>query len=192
MFFALFLVKQPWVSRQETQDMQETNEVERFRTRVDAAREAVARPKTIIYFEWIMFGVLLLAAIQEGLFIAIKVHLTINEPEIFDGYSAIIVVSLVMFLVLTLLVSRRRSRVAMWILIVAAAVNSVAAIQEINSAFSDGFDFDDIYIQIMVVVGILHRIVGVLVCGLFLTPSVRYWMAHDNKLSAEEVVKIFE
>jgi len=74
------------------------------------------RPKTIVYFEWIMFGTLLLGALQ-----------LLAIAPVATWYILILIFTL-LIAALTLLVSRRSSKIAMWILIALFVHNVTNAI----------------------------------------------------------------
>jgi hypothetical protein len=78
------------------------------------------RPKTIVYFEWIMLGAILLGALRTYLYDRVIRQITTNP--VFDLVTFEVLVAPLLFvlifpLALTLLVSRRRSKIAMWVLI---------------------------------------------------------------------------
>ena len=134
------------------------------------------RPKTIVYFEWIIFGTLMLSVLQ--------VYLTWDRIYAFGNppdrnlqaviYLIFVTVMLALFGTLTLLVSRRRSKIAMWVSIAMAA-----------------------YGIWLVVSGIVHErllasnIIPALQCvgqavayGLLFTPSARRWMRREDEKAA--------
>jgi hypothetical protein len=73
------------------------------------------RPKSIVYFEWIIFGTILLGALQN--------YLSWDRAIAQAASSYIITLTFVFvpFATLTLLVSRCRRRILMWVLIAFAA-----------------------------------------------------------------------
>ena len=77
------------------------------------------RPKAIVYFEWIVFGTLALGLVQDYLawdsLIAVA-GTTQADPRTFLILTQALTFGLI--IVLTLLISRRRSIVAMWISII--------------------------------------------------------------------------
>lgn len=76
------------------------------------------RPKTIIYFEWIIFATLMLGFVQT--------YLGWKELVAVSGSTASLkltqLFTVAVIVTLTLLVSRRRSKVAMWLSIVMFAL----------------------------------------------------------------------
>jgi hypothetical protein len=135
------------------------------------------RPKTIVYFERIIFGTLLLAVLQ--------VYLSWDRIKAFGSppdrdlqaviYLIVLIVMSALVGTLTLLVSRRRSKIAMWVSIAMAA-----------------------YGIWLVVSGILHErllgsnIIPALQCvgqavayGLLFTPSARRWMRREDEKERE-------
>jgi hypothetical protein len=76
------------------------------------------RPKTIVYFEWIMFGTLLLNVLQVYLGWDAIVQVATLGPKRSVAITLIpFIFIFVLIGTLTLLVSRRRSKIAMWVLI---------------------------------------------------------------------------
>jgi hypothetical protein len=83
------------------------------------------RPKTIVYFEWIIFGALLLGILEKYLgwdAIVWAARTNPNSPPV-AFTLAILIFSFVLNGTLTLLVSRRRSKIAMWVLIALCALS---------------------------------------------------------------------
>jgi hypothetical protein len=75
------------------------------------------RPKTIVYFERIIFEVLLLGILDSYLSWDAIVWAARSNPNTPVGFAlAILIFSFVLNGTLTLLVSRRRSKIAMWVL----------------------------------------------------------------------------
>jgi hypothetical protein len=76
------------------------------------------RPKTIVYFEWIMFGTLLLNVLQVYLGWDAIVQVATLAPKRSVAITLIpFIFIFVLIGTLTLLVSRRSSKIAMWVLI---------------------------------------------------------------------------
>lgn len=77
------------------------------------------RPKTIVYFEWIIFGTLLLGVSQS--YLDWDRAMAIGPPVDPSLKAAFIlsigILTFVVIATLTLLVSRRRSKIAMWVFI---------------------------------------------------------------------------
>jgi uncharacterized membrane protein YagU involved in acid resistance len=96
----------------------------------EESKEGQMRPKTIIYFERIIFGTLLLKVLQSYLSwdqdIAIAAAVYPNSAVAFNLIVQIL--TIVLFATLTLLVSRRHSKIAMWVSIVLFALNLVSGL----------------------------------------------------------------
>src|SRR6516164_8588448 len=123
------------------------------------------RPKTIVYFERITFGTILLSALQQ-LAIAQGVFATIEQGA---NWYILILIFFLLVATLTLLVSRRRSKIAMWILIAWFAINVMNAIIVIES-------------NIIVAEGLIRVLLGIgqaVAFALLFTPSARRWMRRE-------------
>jgi hypothetical protein len=138
------------------------------------------RPKTIVYFEWVTFGTILLSALQQ-LTIAQGFFATIEEGA---TWYILILIFFLLVATLTLLVSRRRSKIAMWILIAWFAINVMNAIIVIES-------------NIIVAEGLIRVLLGigqVVALGLLFTPSARRWMSRKEEKNEknEKLGEVFE
>ena len=118
------------------------------------------RPRTIIYFEWIIFATLALGVLQSWIDWDRAIQMA------FAGF--VLTVRIFTFGViagLTLLVSRRRSNVAMWILLALFALGIPIFFKIVSS----GLLLGSAWISAL-------QLVGQLVAyGLLFTPSARLW-----------------
>ena len=129
------------------------------------------RPKTIVYFERITFGTILLSALQQ-LAIAQGVFATIEQGA---NWYILILIFFLLVATLTLLVSRRRSKIAMWILIAWFAINVMNAIIVIES-------------NIIVAEGLIRVLLGIgqaVAFALLFTQSARRWLRREDKKLGE-------
>jgi hypothetical protein len=129
--------------------------------------EWFVRPKTIVYFEWIIFGTLLLAALQ----IYLSWDRVIAQAAT-PNQNSVFVISMIFGFVLvgtlTLLVSRRRSKIAMWVSIANFAIG-------LSGSFVQGQLGSD---NIMTALVIMVQVVAY---GLLFTPSARRWMNQEDE-----------
>jgi putative flippase GtrA len=133
------------------------------------------RPKTIVYFEWIIFGTILLNALH--VYLSWDAQAAAAYP---DATLAIIIILIFTFVLngtLTLLVSRRRSKVAMWVLIALFALSvPFVVVQWTRQPLGS-----DIITPV--------HVIGVLVAyRLLFTPSARRWMSRKD----EKLREVFE
>jgi len=140
------------------------------------------RPKTIVYFEQIIFGVLLLGVFYNYLSWdqiigeALAKDATLDRNTAFVIAIAAITFNYVLVGTLTLLVSRRRSKIAMWVLIALSAL--------VLSRFA----LDIVQSQLLLVsdiIPVLQCIGQVLAYGLLFTPSARRWMNREDEKERE-------
>jgi hypothetical protein len=129
------------------------------------------RPKTIIYFERIIFGTLLLGVLQ----IYLSWDRVIAQAATSNHNSAFVIIILIFGFTLvgtlTLLVSRRRSKIAMWVSIANFAIGlSGFFVQSITG----GQLASDI-----IMTG-LGTVVQVVAYGLLFTPSAGRWMSRKD------------
>ncbi|MGK6354437.1 hypothetical protein ACMGDH_04330 [Sphingomonas sp. DT-207] len=135
------------------------------------------RPQTIIYFEWIIFATLLLGFVQSYLAWDHTIAVTGASPaslKLSQIFTAAIIATL------TLLVSRRRSKIAMWVSIAMFALGLPVFI----SFFASGLVGGSGVISAVQVAGQL------VAYGLLFTASARRWMNKGDQqveqhLSAE-------
>jgi hypothetical protein len=129
------------------------------------------RPKTIVYFQWIFLGTLLLGILQSYLGWAATSHRSSAAVAIIIWFF-----SFVLGGTLTLLVSRRRSKVAMWVSITLCAVAlSGFFVEAITRGVRLGSNMN-------VVMTALQFIGQVVVYGLLFTPSAGRWMNREDKV----------
>jgi hypothetical protein len=132
------------------------------------------RPKTIVYFEWIIFGTLLLSGLQ--------VYLSWDEvlPAARNSYLATQIGSFVVIGTLTLLVSRRRSKIAMWVCIALLVLDLLNI-----HLFAIGLHTRE-SLQLGLQPGPTFRVLAVLVgqgvaYSLLFTPSARRWVRREDE-----------
>jgi hypothetical protein len=128
------------------------------------------RPKAIIYFERIICGTLLLGALQNYLGWDRLVALagaTRSNPV---GFVILVqALTIALIVTLTLLVSRRRSRIAMWvsILLFVFGLPAVAALAAQGLLFGSG------------AITMFQTVGQLIAYGLLFMPSARQWMRSD-------------
>ncbi|HEY2529815.1 MAG TPA: hypothetical protein VGJ20_18040 [Xanthobacteraceae bacterium] len=124
------------------------------------------RPKTIVYFEWIIFGTLVLGAFQS--------YLDWDRAvTVYPNPAVLIIFPIFMFVLggtLILLVSRRRSKIAMWVLIATSVLDLLGFLVAANGLLES----DDI------IMAALQEIAQVVAYGLLFTPSARRWMNRED------------
>ncbi|MBO0757298.1 MAG: hypothetical protein J2P54_15670 [Bradyrhizobiaceae bacterium] len=131
------------------------------------------RPKTIIYFEWIIFGVLLFIALQW--YLIWNRIMTDGNPAFSYTYFTVQLFKSVLIATLTLLVSRRRSKIAMWVSIALFALSLVATI-------AAHITFETTDISDLAVSSDLAILIGKGVAySLLFTPSARRWMNREDE-----------
>jgi len=139
------------------------------------------RPKTIVYFERFIFGAILLNVLQ--VYLAWDEGTTKFATARPNWMFAIIILLIFTFVLngtLTLLVSRRRSKIAMWVLIpLFVLCKPLVFVQFTREA--PGTDI----ISAAQIIGIL------LAYGLLFTPSARRWMRREDEKN-EKVREVFE
>jgi hypothetical protein len=146
------------------------------------------RPKTIIYFERIIFGILLLSALHNYLVWDQIIGQAIAEDAMLDRNTAVaiaitaIIFNYVLVGTLTLLVSRRRSKIAMWLLITQGAlVLSLTALGIIQARRLLASD---------IVWEALESIGQVVAYALLFTSSARRWMNREDEKN-ERLSEVF-
>jgi hypothetical protein len=137
------------------------------------------RPKTIVYFEWIIFGTILLNVFD--------VYLTWNQIidqviALFETWSdnsavafilACVIFGYVLTGTLTLLVSRRRNKIAMWVSIALFAIG--LSVWFARPPTADELLGSDTILSALQTIG-----QGVAYYLLF-TPSARLWMRREDE-----------
>lgn len=138
---------------------------------------AARRPWSIVDFERIMFGTIALGAIKTWLDWDLLMTLGENLGESNPRTSALFTLAFTMVLLggLTLLVSRRRSRIAMWFSIAMFALGLPAMI----AIFAHGVPMGSWFLTVMQTVGQLAAY------GLLFTPSARHWLKNGPEVSVE-------
>jgi drug/metabolite transporter (DMT)-like permease len=137
----------------------------------------VTRPKTIIYFEWIIFGTLLLGVLQ--------VYLSWDRIKAFGNppdrdlqaviYLIVLIVMSALVGTLTLLVSRRRSKIAMWVSVAMAAYGIWLVVSGIVHERQLGSN----------IIPALQCVGQAVAYGLLFTPSARRWMRREDEKERE-------
>lgn len=128
-------------------------------------------PATIVWFERLIFSTLVLGAIQSGITWDATVGLAATvsaHPVAFVAVTQL--VSLALVAGLTLLISRRRSRVAQWIAIALFVVGLPAFIGLVASGQFNG----------VLVISAAQVAVQIFALGLLFTPSARAWMRGES------------
>jgi hypothetical protein len=134
------------------------------------------RPKTIVYFEWIIFGTLLLSVLQVYL-IWDRIYWFGNPPDRNLQAAIFLIFLIFMFALaatLTLLVSRRRSKIAMWVSIALAAYGIWSFVSGIIHGRLLGSE----------IIPALQWVGQVVAYGLLFTPSARRWMSREDEKAA--------
>ena len=125
------------------------------------------RPKAIIYFERIIFGTLLLGVLQSYLGWDRLVALAGATRPNPTGFIILVqALTIALIVTLTLLTSRRRSRIAMW----ASIVLFVLGLPTVAALAAQGLLLGSGAITTLQTVGQL------IAYGLLFTPAARQWM----------------
>jgi hypothetical protein len=134
------------------------------------------RPKSIVYFERIIFGTLLLGVLQSylGWDQAIAQAETLDRNKAVAITLIILIFTFVLIGTLTLLVSRRRSRIAMWVSIALFVLGLPALVHLITSGQLLGSDN----------IAAIQGIGQVVAYALLFTPSARRWMRREDEKAA--------
>ena len=133
------------------------------------------RPKTIVCFEWITFGTILLGVFQVYLVWdqVIALFATWNHNSAVALILAVVIFTYVLVGTLTLLVSRRRSKIAMWVSLALFAVG-------ISVWFTRPPTADEL-LGSDTVLSALGTIGQGVAYGLLFTPSARRWMRREDE-----------
>lgn len=138
------------------------------------------RPKSIVYFERIIFATLILGIIQIYLgwnqTIAQAAE-TISNPIFFVLFIQLF--TFLVIIILTLLVSRRRSKIAMWVSIALFALGLPMLYGIIASGQLSGSG----------AITALQTFGQLVAYGLLFTPSSRDWM---NRKGLDDLAAVFE
>ncbi|HEY2528599.1 MAG TPA: hypothetical protein VGJ20_11745 [Xanthobacteraceae bacterium] len=129
------------------------------------------RPKAVVYFEWIIFGTLLLDVLGGYLNWDRIIALAATAHRSAVGFLPELIFDFVLIGTLTLLVSRRRSKIAMWVLIAVFVLGLSIVVQSITHG---------LYGSVVIVIVALAYIGQALAYGLLFTPSARRWMNREN------------
>jgi ABC-type multidrug transport system fused ATPase/permease subunit len=139
------------------------------------------RPKTIVYFERIIFGVLLVGALQTYLTWDRIAQSAAAYPGGTRPIIIILIFIYVLFATLTLLVSRRRSKIAMWVLIALFALGLYGVVESVTRGQLGSDEMTTA----------LGQIVQGVALGLLFTPSARHWMNRKDEKN-EKLREVFE
>ena len=140
------------------------------------------RPKSIVYFEGIMLGTLALGLVQTTLGWS---RLTSMAAQIHVPLEFVISTQILTFLLLialVLLISRRKSRIAMWISITMFALGIFPFIAQVRQGLLLGSGF-------ITAVQLIGETIAY--CLLF-TPSTRQWMSAKNVAGRSGIADVFE
>ena len=132
------------------------------------------RPKTIVYFERIIFGTILLGVLDGYLHWdrALARSSSLDHNSALAVNLIIQIFNFVLAATLTLLVSRRRSKIAMWVSIAWFALYLALFVSDIILGVQ--FKTDDIItLAVLVGQGVAY--------GLLFTPSARRWMNREDE-----------
>jgi hypothetical protein len=141
------------------------------------SKGGTVRPKSIVYFEWIILGTVLLGALQSYLSWdqTIEVAATVYRNSAIAFNLIIQIFSFVLPGTLALLVSRRRSKTAMWVSIVLYTIGIPLVVSDIICGQLLGSD----------IVAALMSTGQVVACGLLFTLSARRWMNREDEKERE-------
>jgi|SRR5215471_4008254 len=144
------------------------------------SKGSTVRPKSIVYFEWIIFGTLLVGVLQVYLIWDQAIARAIAENAPLDRNTAVALILTVEIFnnvlvgTLTLLVSRRRSKIAMWVSIALFAVS--------HSVWFIDPPMD--WLGSETILSALQTVGQVVAYGLLFTPSARRWMRREDEKAA--------
>jgi peptidoglycan/LPS O-acetylase OafA/YrhL len=145
------------------------------------------RPKTIVYFEGIMFGSILIGILENYLdwdgTVQAAQSISNNLPVAFT--LTILIFSFVVAGALTLLVSRRRSKVAMWVLIALYAFNILVSFDDFIQSITGGL------LRLDFIIPALQNIGEGVAYALLFTPSARRWMRREDE-QKEKLREVFD
>ena len=132
------------------------------------------RPRSIIWFERIIFATLFLGLIQSYL----SWDATVAVAAKTDSNPAAFVLTVLIFVfvlygTLTLLVSRRRSKIALWVTIALFVLGLPASLGIIASGNFTGFAS----------IAIAQAVGQLIAYGLLFTPSSRHWLKHEQPIT---------
>jgi len=131
------------------------------------------RPKSIVWFERLIFSTLLLGAIQSYLSWDETVALESQANSNPAAFTAFVQVGVFLIIgTLTLLISRRRSKVAMWVSIALFVLGLPVFFTLLARGLVIGLG----------VITVAQTLGQVIAYGLLFTPSSRRWMRGDEQL----------
>jgi hypothetical protein len=151
--------------------------------------EGQVRPKTIVYFERLVFGTLLLSALHNYLVWDQIIGPALAEDAALDRNTAVaiaitaIIFNFVLVGTLTLLVSHRRSKIAMWLLIAQGAL--VLSLTALGIIQARRLLASDVIWEALEIVG------QVVAYALLFTSSARRWMRREDE-KTEKLREVFE
>jgi len=146
-----------------------------FRTVTSSPMQGdTVRPKTIVYFEWIILATLLFNTVRSYLDWDRAIGRQNVADVLYYVSLTIVIGSFVLFGVLTLLVSRRRSKIAMWVSIGLFAISFAVFVLDI---------VDDIIRARLPSehMRALEHISQAAAYALLFTPSARRWMRREDE-----------
>ena len=134
------------------------------------------RPKTIVYFEWIILATLLFNTVRSYLDWDRAIGRQNVADVLYYVSLTIVIGSFVLFGVLTLLVSRRRSKIAMWVSIGLFAISfAVFVLDTVLDIIRAQLPSDHM-------MRALEHISQAVAFALLFTPSARRWMRREDKV----------
>ena len=122
----------------------------------------MTRPKSIIWFELLSIGAILISLIPMYQFLETMRNGAVSTP----GVVGAVLVSLGLPLLLTLLVSRKRSNIAKWIYVLLMAVGFIAIARVLLTVGTADLDY----------VGAAVTVLQAVTVGLLFTGSARAWL----------------
>ena len=131
-------------------------------------------PNTIKYFEWCWFASLALGVISTALAYQKLAALGAGLTSIAGG-----VVGLLLSLILVLLVSRRRSKFAKWVLIILFVIGLAAYVPQVSTLAALGF------VAILSAVQLLLQCIGLY---FLFTTEGREWIKRKDKVDLQSSV----
>jgi len=144
------------------------------------------RPKTIVYFERMIFAVLLLDILQTYLdWDQIIAQVAMSHPNSSAVALPLTVTVFVLVLVatLTLLISRRRSKIAMWVSIAMFTLDLFVVFVQSTT--------DETWLGSDIIFAALEHIGQGVAYSLLFTPSARRWMNREDE-KTEKLCEVFE
>ena len=139
----------------------------------EGSEEGQVRPKTIVYFERMIFGVILFALLLD--------YLSLDRvlPADRNPYLAFQIGTFVVIGTLALLVSRRRSKIAMWVSLALFALDAVFVTRVVLLGTVSPIETAIRGLTVLIVKGVAY--------SLLFTASARRWMNRED----EKVREVF-